>query len=277
MAIYAVGDIQGCYRPLRELLDQVAFDPARDRLWCVGDLVNRGPDSLATLRYLSSLGDAAICVLGNHDMLLLQRMAGATRRSQGDTLDQVLAAKDAEECIEWLRFRPLMHYDADLGMAMVHAGLAPGWSLKKALRRAARIEKRLRADSWREHCLAWSRARFPEQDPGKVDRDGRLLFSLGVFTCARFCSPDGVFNWRANRADSDRVGDAPWYLHPRMKWRKDVRRVVFGHWAAMGLVAHYPHVLGLDSGCVWNGKLSLARLDTHPIHIRSLSCRACRG
>ncbi len=276
MAVYAVGDIQGCYRSLRKLLDKVGFDPAHDHLWCAGDLVNRGPDSLAVLRYLASLGDAAVCVLGNHDVHLLERAAGARRYVQSDTLEQVIRARDSEELIEWLRFRPLLHYDAALNLAMVHAGLAPRWSLKKARKRARNIEKRLQRDDWKVTCRHWADCCFPEAEPAKADKNGRMLYSLGVLTCSRFCSADGVFNWRANRTISDRAGDKPWYLHADLRWRDDVSRVIFGHWAAMGLVQHYPHVLGLDSGCVWHGRLTLARIDRQPCHLTSVACR-CNG
>ncbi len=274
MAIWAVGDIQGCHAPLMRLLERVDFDPARDVLWCVGDVVNRGPDSLAVLRFLRSLGDACVMVLGNHDLHLLGRAAGeaAYRR---DTLEDVLHAPDVDELMDWLRRRPLLHRDADLGCCLVHAGLAPAWTLDEALNRARRVEARLGGDDWTSFVRHVHAQQFPRRDPGSVgDTLAFDLFSVAVLTRSRYCTPDGMFDWQ-NRAGDPGPGEDAWYDHPDLAWRGDVR-VVFGHWAARGLVTDRPHVLGLDSGCVWGGRLTAARLDAPEVELESVPCEVCR-
>lgn len=274
MAIYAVGDIQGCYKPLKKLLKKVDFDPEKDRLWCVGDLVNRGPDSLEVLRFLKSLGDACICVLGNHDLHLLEHAAGFSRGSSRDNLDDVLHAPDRRELIEWLRHRPLLHHDESLNWCMVHAGLHPEWSLKKAKRRAAAIEEKLRGDKWKKFCRKLGAARFPIREPAEGNME-KVLFSIGVLTYGRYCTKTGWFNWGTTSGRPDSSRQRPWYEHKKLAWR-DQCRVVFGHWAAKGLVTKYPHVLGLDSGCVWGNKLTLARIDCSKPELVSVKCKQCQ-
>lgn len=274
MAIYAVGDIQGCYKPLRKLLKKVAFDPEKDQLWCVGDLVNRGPDSLKVLRFLKSLGDSCVAVLGNHDIHLLKLAAGAKRSSARDTFDDVLHAPDRHELIEWLRSRPLLHHDEQLNWCMVHAGLHPAWALKKAKRRAAKIEKRLRGDQWKKFCRKIAEADFPTLEPRK-GRGGRTAFALAVLTYTRYCTRTGSFNWSTSSGRPDSSRQKPWFAHKRLAWRNETR-VVYGHWAAKGLVADQNHVLGLDSGCVWGGRLTLARLDCEPVEFVSVKCDVCQ-
>ncbi len=257
MAVYAVGDIQGCYKPLKKLLKKVKFNPDKDTLWCVGDLVNRGPDSLKTLRFLKSLGDACVCVLGNHDLHLMELAAGSSNYRR-DTLMQVMDAPDRDELIEWLRFRPMLHYDATLDWCMVHAALHPDWTLKKALKRARKIEAELRGKHWKEFCRQLHHVKFPPRKPHKGD-PSRLLFAAAVMTRTRYCTSDGLFNWNVRTGESSRYRDKPWYVHKRAKWQRKVH-VVYGHWAAAGLVTDQPHVLGLDSGCVWGNALTLAKL-----------------
>lgn len=274
MAIYAVGDIQGCYKPLKRVLKKVGFDPEKDQLWCVGDLVNRGPDCLKVLRYLKSLGDACVCVLGNHDLHLLKLVAGAGRSSSRDTFDDVLQAPDRHELIEWLRHRPLLHHDEQLNWCMVHAGLHPFWSLKKAKRRARKIEKRLQGDGWEKFCRKLAEANFPATEPSK-GKPGRIAFALAVFTYTRYCTRTGSFNWATASGRPDSSRQRPWFAHKQLAWKKSCR-VVYGHWAAKGLVKDQPHVLGLDSGCVWGGRLTLARLDGEEPELTSVKCKACQ-
>ncbi|MDQ6998256.1 MAG: symmetrical bis(5'-nucleosyl)-tetraphosphatase [Mariprofundus sp.] len=258
MAVYAVGDIQGCYEPLRKLLRQVDFNPAEDVLWCVGDLVNRGPDSLNTLRFLKALGDACVCVLGNHDLHLLELASGSSSY-RGDTLEQVLDADDCDELITWLRHLPVLHHDADLAWTMVHAGLHPQWTLRKAKKRAMKIEMQLQGEHWKEFCHQLHHVKFPISEPKKADPT-RLLFAAAVFTRTRYCSSDGVFNWDVRTGESSDEKERPWFSHKRLKWLADTH-VVYGHWAAKGLVDDQPHVLGLDTGCVWGNPLTLAQLE----------------
>jgi bis(5'-nucleosyl)-tetraphosphatase (symmetrical) len=274
VAVYAVGDIQGCYKPLKKLLKKVAFDPARDQLWCVGDLVNRGPDSLKTLRYLKSLGAACVAVLGNHDLHLLEQAAGARRSSERDTFDDVLHASDRNELIEWLRHRPLLHHDKNLNWCMVHAGLHPAWTLKKAKQRARKIERKLQGKEWKKFCLKLSSAHFPATEPPK-GKSSRTVFALGVLAYARYCTRTGNFNWGAVSFKPSSSRQRPWFAHKQLAWRKKCR-VVYGHWAAKGLVADQKHVLGLDSGCVWGGRMTLARLDCKTPKITSVKCKVCQ-
>ncbi len=257
MAVYVVGDIQGCYGPLRELLDRVGFEAGRDTLWCAGDLVNRGPDSLKVLRFLKSLGDSCICVLGNHDLHLLELAAGGTAYRR-DTLADVLAAEDCDDLIDWLRGRPVMHIDETRSWCMVHAGLHPQWTLAKALRRARRVERELRGDHWAEFCRQLHHVKFPLRRPAGDD-PARLLFDTAVFTRTRYCTSDGHFNWDVRTGETSDKKEKPWFAHKKARWRGTCS-VVYGHWAARGLVIDQPHVLGLDSGCVWGGALTLARL-----------------
>jgi len=268
MAVYAVGDIQGCYKPLRRLLDKAEFDPVVDTLWCVGDLVNRGPDSLAVLRYLKSLDDACVSVLGNHDLHLLERACGG-RGYKRDTFDSILHAKDSEDLLYWLRQKPLMHSDTALGWSMVHAGLHPHWSMKQALQRAEKVSKVLRGDDWQDFCRALNGAKFPHQEP---EGDGlpALIFTTAVLTRTRYCTEKGIFNWHVRSGEADGADDKPWFNHKKAAWRGK-QRVVYGHWAAKGLVLNQPHVLGLDSGCVWGRDLTLARLDGQEVEIISVS------
>ncbi len=266
--VFAIGDIQGCFDAMRRALDEAGFDAARDELWCVGDLVNRGPDSLGVLRFLRDLGDRCHAVLGNHDLHLLARAAGG-RSYRGDTLDALLDAPDAAELIEWLRHRPMLHRDARLGWMMVHAGLAPAWSLAVAQRRARRVEKALRGRNWRKFCLRLESRDWPAREPHGPK--GKLDFAVAVLTRARWCAADGRMDWKARASGPEDASRAwfPWFAHPQARWRRSLQkkkarkkalRVLFGHWAARGLVLDQPDVLGLDSGCVWGGKMTVARL-----------------
>jgi len=274
VAVYAVGDIQGCYKPLKKVLKKASFDPAKDQLWCLGDLVNRGPDSLKTLRYLKSLGNSCIALLGNHDLHLLEFAAGGKRHSDRDTFHDVLHAPDRDELIEWLRRRPLLHHDESLNWCMVHAGLHPMWTLKKAKKMASRIEKKLQGKRWKKFCRKLASAKLPATEPAK-GKGGRTRFAVGVFTYSRYCTRTGSFNWGsvASRPASSR--QRPWFAHKKLAWRGQ-SRIVYGHWAAKGLVKNQPHVLGLDSGCVWGGRLTLARLDCEPPELTSVKCKVCQ-
>lgn len=272
MAVYAVGDIQGCFDPLRRLLETVAFDPASDRLWCTGDLVNRGPDSLAVLRFAKGLGDACISVLGNHDLHLLNLAAGGPVYRR-DTLRDILDAPDAGELLDWLRRLPLMFDDAGLGLAMVHGGLHPGWDVDTAMRRAARVGARLEGEGWTDFCLGLHHDAYPCCQPEEVGGLADDLFTVAVMTRTRYCTGDGLFDWGNRSGPAQEAGQRPWFDF-ETPWRRQ-RRIVYGHWSAMGLVADRPHVLGLDSGCVWGGALSVARLDAGwPPTVSQAACPA---
>lgn len=237
MATYAIGDVQGCGRSLDALLDRIAFDPARDQAWFAGDLVNRGTASLAALRRVIGLGDAARMVLGNHDLHLLARAAGARARP-GDTLDDILGAPDRDALVDWVRQRPLaIHADRWL---MVHAGLNPHWSLTDTLAAAARIEAQLRGSDW-----------------GALDLRGDTVAWL---TRARLVYPDGAPAWGfKGPPEAAPTDEVPWYTRSAVV-QDGAITVLFGHWAALGF-RRGPGFVSLDTGCVWGRRLTAYRLD----------------
>jgi len=253
---YAIGDLQGCDRELRTLLARLKFSADRDRLWFVGDLVNRGPGSLATLRRVRALGDNAIVVLGNHDLHLLAVACGAQRRRRSDTLDEVLSAPDREALIDWLLTRPLAHAEgSDL---MVHAGVVPQWTAASTLALAAEVGSALRRDprALFDHMYGDEPDRWADRLSGYE----RLRFIINVLTRLRLCTADG-------RIDTSLKGPPPpppsplqpWFDHPQRASR-DVR-VIFGHWSALGFIQR-PGIVGLDTGCVWGGSLTAVDLDS---------------
>jgi bis(5'-nucleosyl)-tetraphosphatase (symmetrical) len=252
MATYAIGDLQGCYEPLQRLLDRIRFDAARDRLWLVGDLVNRGPDSLATLRCVHALGEAALTLLGNHDLHLLAVAEGFAKLKRDDTLEDVLTAPDREVLLEWLRHQPLMHYEA--GYAMVHAGLLPSWSVTHALELAAEVEAALRASNYRSFL-----ARMYGNQPARWDDAltgwDRLRVIVNAMTRMRYCDRQGRMDLEAGGTEPPQ-GYLRWYETRR----KESQTLIFGHWSQLGLV-FAPGLAGLDSGCIWGGRLSALRLD----------------
>ncbi|MDR2614040.1 MAG: symmetrical bis(5'-nucleosyl)-tetraphosphatase, partial [Candidatus Accumulibacter sp.] len=251
MATYAIGDIQGCFAPFMRLLERCRFDAAVDRLWLVGDLVNRGPRSLETLRFIKGLGDAAIVVLGNHDLSLLLAAEGFGKRGKGDTFDDVLAAPDREELLSWLRHRRLCHVEN--GHCLVHAGLLPQWTVAKARALAGEVESALTSPDWREFM-----ARLWGSEPAgwRDDLAGwpRLRVIVNAMTRLRFCTPDGIMDFRAKgKPDDAPPGHVPWFEAPGRK-SADTTLVV-GHWSALGLKIR-PNLLTLDSGCLWGGQLT---------------------
>ena len=256
MATYAVGDLQGCFEPLERLVESIGFDPARDRLWFVGDLVNRGPDSLRCLRFVRSLGPAAVTVLGNHDLHLVCVAEGIERARKRDTLDDVLAAPDRDELVAWLRTRPLMHVEE--GFALVHAGLLPPWSVARARALAAEVEARLRGPDYRS-LLA--RMYGDEPDRWSEDLGGieRLRVVINAMTRMRVIDRDGAMVL-GFKGEPGEASDAwtPWFDAPGRA--SGEHTVVFGHWSALGLTLR-PDVIGLDSGCVWGRSLSAVRLE----------------
>jgi len=255
MTIYAIGDIQGCYDPLQRLLERVRFDPAKDRLWFTGDLVNRGPKSLEVLRFVRSLGPAAVTVLGNHDLHLLAVAHTAHRRLKGgDTLAPVLAADDSEALLHWLRHRPLLHHDPDQNAILVHAGLSPRWDLATARACAGEVEAVLRG----EHFTAFLEVMYgnePKQwDPGMAGW-GRLRYIVNCLTRMRFCTPDGTLEFHHKGPLESGNGEAvPWFRIPGRP-TTDVT-ILFGHWSALGLYLGRENVCALDTGCLWGGRLT---------------------
>jgi bis(5'-nucleosyl)-tetraphosphatase (symmetrical) len=259
VAVYAIGDLQGCYDPFRSLLDAIGFDAANDTLWLTGDLVNRGPKSLKTLRFVKSLGDSAITVLGNHDLHLLALAAGQVREGKRfESLGKILNAPDRDELIAWLRHQPLAHYDADLDTLLVHAGTHPHWSVNKTLARAHEVEVALRGKGYAT-LLGKMYGNTPNQWSGSLKGYKRLRFIINCLTRMRMLDRDLRLNfthsgppWPAHK------NLLPWYRSVEPAWSGT--RIVFGHWSALGLIV-LPDLLSLDTGCVWGRQLTAVRLD----------------
>jgi bis(5'-nucleosyl)-tetraphosphatase (symmetrical) len=258
MPVYAIGDIQGCYDPFRRLLDKLDFDPQRDRLWLTGDLVNRGPKSLKTLRFVRELGDAAITVLGNHDLHLIAVANGiGDAQERKGSLAKVLRADDCDELIDWLRMRPLAHFNRSLNTLMVHAGLHPRWTVKKALARAAEVEAVLRGGDYRRF-LPNLYGNSPSRWSGKLTGNKRLRFIVNCLTRIRMIYGNGRLDFEHKGPPEDAAkGLIPWFDAPDARWRGT--RVVFGHWSAIGLIVK-PELIGIDTGCVWNRELTAVHL-----------------
>ncbi|MDU9415164.1 symmetrical bis(5'-nucleosyl)-tetraphosphatase [Pseudomonas sp. zfem005] len=261
MTVYAVGDLQGCLDPLKCLLERVAFDPARDRLWLVGDLVNRGPKSLETLRFLYAMRDSLVCVLGNHDLHLLAAAHNAERLKKSDTLREIIEAPDAADLLEWLRQQKLMHYDEQRDIAMVHAGIPPNWTLAKALKRAGEVEEVLRDDVRLSLFLDGMYGNEPAKWDGDLQGIARLRVITNCFTRMRFCKADGTLDLKSKEGiDTAPPGYAPWFSHAERKTRG--QKIIFGHWAALEGKCDEPGLFALDTGCVWGGAMTLLNVDS---------------
>ncbi|AKM00502.1 symmetrical bis(5'-nucleosyl)-tetraphosphatase [Burkholderia pyrrocinia] len=267
----AIGDIQGCHSAFRSLLEQLSV-PADTPLWIAGDVVNRGPDSLAALRALVDLGPRVTAVLGNHDLHLLAVSAGLRTERPGDTIGEILDAPDAEALLDWVRHRPFVH--AENGMLLVHAGLLPQWDATLALELADELQRALRAPDWRE-TLQKLYGNEPNQWSPDLKKRDRMRVAFNAFTRLRFCTPDGTMEFKANGGpDSAPPGYLPWFDVPGRR-TEDVT-VVFGHWAALGLMLR-DNVVALDSGCVWGNQLSAVRLTADPAQrmVTQVQCEAC--
>lgn len=268
MATYAVGDLQGCLEPLKCLLKQVAFDPAQDKLWLVGDLVNRGPQSLETLRFLYSIRESLVCVLGNHDLHLLAAGHNIERLKKADTLREILEAPDRVELLEWVRQQKLMHYDEQRNIALVHAGIPPQWSLRKALKCAAEVEEALRDDNRFTPYLDGMYGNEPLKWDSDLKGVTRLRVITNYFTRMRFCTSEGKLDLKGKEGvDTAPPGYAPWFTYKERKTR-DVK-IIFGHWAALEGQCNEPGIFALDTGCVWGGSMTLMNVDT----LERLQCK----
>lgn len=260
MAVYAIGDVQGCDQEFVQLLEQLDFSPSRDTLWLVGDLVNRGPRSLEVLRRVQALGDAAICVLGNHDLHLLALVLSPTEPVKSkDTLQQVLAAPDRDPLIHWLRHRPMLHHDASLGYTMVHAGLPPQWDLPLAQACARELEAALRDERAGRDLFAHMYGNQPDRWSDDLQGNDRLRFITNCLTRLRYCRSDGGIDLKFKGQPKDAPEElVPWFRVPDRRSRN--ARIVCGHWSALG---YYDGdgVLAIDTGCVWGQKLCAVQLD----------------
>jgi bis(5'-nucleosyl)-tetraphosphatase (symmetrical) len=257
MATYAIGDVQGCYDALQRLLDSFNFDASRDRLWFAGDLINRGPQSLATLRFVRGLGERAITVLGNHDLHWLA-VAHGGRRGRRDTLDELQNAADRDELVDWLRRQPLLH--AENKTVMVHAGLAAQWTVETAKSCAAEVEAALRSDDYARLLQQMYGDKPDRWDPALNGID-RLRFTINCLTRMRFCDADGRIDLGPKGTpDTQGEGLMPWFAVPGRRWAGAT--VISGHWSTLGRV-HWPEygIWGLDTGCIWGDRLTALRID----------------
>ena len=256
MSTYAIGDLQGCLTPLESLLSKLPMDWSRDRLWFVGDLVNRGPQSLETLRFVKSLGSRAVTVLGNHDLHLLCVAEGFARHHEGDTLRPILEASDCDALLEWLRCQPLMH--CENGFALVHAGLLPQWTVSQAGLLAREVEAALQMPNYREFLKVMYGNR-PHQWSDALTGMDRLRVITNAMTRLRLCTAEGEMEF-THKGDPRNLprGYLPWYEVPERRSRAD--KIIFGHWSALGLRLD-SNVLALDTGCLWGGQLTAVRLE----------------
>lgn len=257
MSTYAIGDIQGCYDSLHRLLDLCTFDPVNDRLWLVGDLVNRGPKSLETLRLVKSLGASALTVLGNHDLYLMMLAEGGAKfRGKDDTLQAIFEAPDCDELINWLRQQPLCHTEDDY--CLVHAGLLPQWTAARARELSAEVENILQGPDFHEFILnLWGSE--PAAWSDELTGWPRLRVIVNAMTRMRFITPDGVMEFKSKgRLSNAPAGHLPWFDAPGRRSANTV--LVTGHWSALGLKIT-PNLLALDSGCLWGGHLTAVRLE----------------
>ncbi len=265
MAVWAIGDLQGCYGPTQRLLDKIRFDPAQDKLWFCGDLVNRGGESLQTLRLVHSLRENTTTVLGNHDLSLLAiaERSEAEQRKVNPDLQGVLFAEDRDTLLDWLRSQPLVHADRELGWMMVHAGLAPKWTTAMAEQHAREIERKLRGKDAGK-LLKNMYGDRPAWSPRLTgfERDRAII---NIFTRMRYCSPRGRIAFEEKGAPgTQQPGLYPWYEVPG-RAERDLK-IACGHWSTLGLfIGHGVHAL--DTGAVWGGKLTALQLDTDGIHL----------
>jgi len=256
MATYAIGDVQGCFDALERLLAAIRFKPARDRLWFVGDLVNRGPQSAEVLRFVRSLGERAVTVLGNHDIHLFAYVAGYGKKRADDTFGDILVAPDRDALLDWLRERPMLHVED--GHVMVHAGLLPGWSIEKAQALAAEVEAAFRSPDYRTFLAGLYGSQPDRWDEGLRGVD-RLRVVVNAMTRMRFVNAAGVMDFRVSGEPSKAPpGFWPWFDAPGRA--SAGLPIVCGHWSALGLLLR-PDLLALDSGCVWGGPLTAVRLE----------------
>lgn len=260
MATFAIGDLQGCYHSFLNLLSNCRFDPAHDRLWLVGDLINRGPHSLAVLRWMRAHNHCTTTVLGNHDLHALAVHEGFVEPHRNDTLEELFAAEDRDQLFDWLRLQSLTH--AESGYLMVHAGLLPQWDAPKARILAHEVETVLRGPDYR-NFLANMYGNQPDHWEENLSGMGRLRVITNAMTRLRVCTPDGRMEFRFKGEPRDIPdGYMPWFEIKSRKSRKDA--LIVGHWSALGLVVR-KHFIALDSGCLWGGKLSAVRLEDRKV------------
>ena len=267
MATYAIGDLQGCYESLLRLLDKLHFDKTKDTLWFAGDLVNRGSDSLSTLRFVKSLGDSAITVLGNHDLHLLA-IAYDVKTTRSPDLQRILDAEDRDELLHWLSTRPLLHHDSRLNHTLTHAGIYPFWTLEQTQNYAAELENELKNNL--NNFLNNMYGNKPDKWNDSLTGFERLRFICNCFTRMRFCKKDGTLDFTSKGVPGTiPEGTLPWFEIPNRKTINE--KLLFGHWSTLGII-NKENVYALDTGCVWGGKLTAVRIDTAIAEYISIDC-----
>jgi bis(5'-nucleosyl)-tetraphosphatase (symmetrical) len=260
MAVYVIGDVQGCYSSLMRLLEKIQFDRASDKLWFCGDLVNRGPDSLLTLKFVRSLGDSAVTVLGNHDLHLLELFHCRRQTDESSLLSEVLLSQDCEELIEWLQSQPLIHYDDELKFLLVHAGIDVGWNISQAMEYAGELERVLRGEKFYSF-FGQMYGDLPDQWSQDLTGLDRLRCITNILTRLRFYTADGRLEYQAKGSPRQHAsaGLVPWFeKNPRLE---SAVRIVFGHWSTLKVGVYGQH-FAIDSGCVWGHQLTALRIDT---------------
>lgn len=263
MSTYVIGDIQGCYRELLDLLDLINFDSTNDQLWFIGDLINRGPESLEVLRFVKQLNENTVVTLGNHDLHLIAVAKNPDKKKSRDTLDATLAAPDREELMTWLRQQPLLHTDHDKGFTMVHAGLVPQWDLQQTTEVAQEAEAILKSDAFYDFLDVMYGNR-PDQWSDDLAGHDRIRFIINCLTRMRYCSKSGKMDFEFKGAPgSEPKGIYPWFCIKNRKSKKE--KILFGHWSTviLGNIDDFGkyNVYPLDTGCVWGGTLTALRLD----------------
>lgn len=266
MSIYAIGDIQGCFNELLKLLDNISFNEHDDQLWFAGDLVNRGPNSLETLRFVKNLGAAAITVLGNHDIHLLAESCSQKSNNKNSLLNKVLEAPDCEELIDWLRFRPLFHYNDQF--CLLHAGLPPQWDFDTTKKMALLVEQTLKSTDY-QSFLKQMYGNKPNLWSTDLKGIGRLRFIINCFTRMRYCDSEGRLDFtHSGPVGSQPENLLPWFAVPN---RKNINmRIIFGHWSALGYYEGQ-NCYGIDTGCLWGGQLTAIKL-ANPVQRFSVAC-----
>ena len=272
MSTFVIGDIQGCFSELEELLDKTGFDSDNDKLLFAGDLVNRGPDSLSTLRFVKNLGDSADSVLGNHDLHLLAIWQGNASHASGNSLDPILQAPDSDELLNWLRHRPLLIHVEALHSTVIHAGLPPQWSLDDAKKHALELEAVLRGDGFHDFCINMY-GNKPRKWDDSLEGIDRLRFITNCFTRLRYCTAKNKLNLKDKGAPgTQKAGSIPWFDVEHRKSRED--KIFFGHWSTLGLL-NRNNVWSLDTGCLWGGQLTAIRLED--LKVYQVECEASQN
>ncbi len=260
MATYAIGDLQGCFKQLQHLLEFIAFSPSRDRLWFVGDIVNRGPDSLSLLRFISQLGDSATIVLGNHDLHLLLVAEEITSQRSGDTLQAILNAPDRDQLLYWLRHQKMLHVEDDY--VLVHAGLLPSWPASFALELAQEVEATLQSNDYTD-LLLHLYGNQPDQWHDDLKSYDRLRLIVNALTRLRVCTKEGKIDFSyKGPLETIPGGYFPWFDVPSRQSQKST--IIFGHWSAIRLQLRH-NLIALDTGCLWGAELTAIRLEDRKI------------